>query len=190
MKEWLSDIGTNPALLTCIARYAHGRGYLTMSDICSDLGHQYKEMAAEQDAIGWRRFMEGMISKQLVCIQADYRAHTGEGIKVMAWASQLAVRLLEVTHSQWIYRNIQVHDEQQGTIRTQEKEALQREIEEEMEMGFDGFLEMDKSLAKVTLEDLEKGGGERQEYWLMAVKAARAAKRLAEGNAPVDTWPD
>ena len=82
--------------------------------------------------------MEGMISKQLVCIQANYRAHTGEGIKVMAWASQLVVWLLEVTHSQWIYWNIQVHDEQQGTIRTQEKEALQREIEEEMEMGFKG----------------------------------------------------
>ncbi len=134
--------------------------------------------------------MEGMISKQLVCIQADYRAHMGEGIRAMAWASQLVVWLLEVTHSQWIYRNIQVQDEQQGTIRTQEKEALQREIEEEMEMGFEGFLEMDKLLSTVTLEDLEKGGGERQEYWLMAVKAARAAKRLVDENATVDTWPD
>ena len=57
-------------------------------------------------------------------------------------------------------------------------------------MGFEGFLEMDKSLLTVTLEDLEKGGGERQEYWLMAVKAARAAKRLADENATVDTWPD
>jgi hypothetical protein len=100
------------------------------------------------------------------------------------------VRLLEVTHSQWIYRNIQVHDEQQGTIRTQEKEALQREIKEEMEMGFEGFLDMDKSLARVTLEDLEKGGGERQEYWLLTVKAARAAKRLMAENSTVDTWPD
>ena len=134
--------------------------------------------------------MEGMISKQLVCIQADCRAHTGEGIMEMVWASQLVVYLLKVTHSQWIYCNIQVHDEQQGTIHTQEKESLQREIEEEMEMGFEGFLDMDKSLLTVTLEDLEKGGGERQEYWLMAVKAARAVKRLADGNATVDTWPD
>ena len=108
----------------------------------------------------------------------------------MAWASQLVVWLLEVTHSQWIYQNIQVHDEQQGTIRTQEKEALQREIKEEMEMGFEGFLDMDKSLARVTLEDLERGGGERQEYWLLAVKAARAAKRLVAENSTVDTWPD
>ena len=72
----------------------------------------------------------------------------------------------------------------------QEKEALQREIGEEMEMGFEGFLDMDKLLSKVMLEDLEKGGGERQEYWLLAVKAACAAKRLVERNATGDTWPD
>jgi len=41
-------------------------------------------------------------------------------------------------------------------------------------MGFEGFLDMDKLLLKVTLEDLENGRGERHEYWL-AVKAARAA---------------
>ncbi len=96
----------------------------------------------------------------------------------VSWARQLVVRLLEVTHGQWIYRNIQVHDQQQGTLRTLEKEKLQREIEEEIGLGFEGFLEMDQSLAEVRLEDLERSGGERQEYWLLAVKTARAAKVL------------
>jgi hypothetical protein len=59
-----------------------------------------------------------------------------------------------------------------------------------MEMGFEGFLDMDKLLSKVTLEDLEKGGGERQEYWLLAVKADCAAKHLVDRNATVDTQPD
>ena len=57
-------------------------------------------------------------------------------------------------------------------------------------MGFEGFLDMDKLLSKVTLEDLEKGGGERQEYWLLAVKADCAAKHLVDRNATVDTQPD
>jgi hypothetical protein len=161
-----------------------------MTDICRDLSHQFQAMAIEQDVIGWRRFMEGMISKKLVCIQDEYHAYTGEGIAGLPWASQLVVRLLEVTHGQWIYRNIQVHDEQQGTIRTQEKEAMQREIEEELMLGFNGFLDMDKSLADVTLEDLERCGGERQEYWLLAVKAARVAKALTDSNVAIDTQPD
>ena len=161
-----------------------------MQEICREMDQQFKAMATEQDMIGWRRFMEGMLSKKMVCIQEDYHSFTGEGITGLAWARQVVVRLLEVTHGQWIYRNIQVHDEHQGTTRTQEKEALQREIEEELRLGFDGFLDMDKSLADMTLEDLERCGGERQEYWLLAVKAARVAKALTDCNAAVDTQPD
>jgi hypothetical protein len=42
-------------------------------------------------------------------------------------------------------------------MRTQEKELLQRKIEVEMELGFEGFLAMDCLLENVTLEDLEAG---------------------------------
>ncbi len=97
-------------------------------------------MAVELNVIGWRRFMEGTLLKKLVGLQADYRAQTGEGRNVLSWAKQLVIPLLEVTHVQWIYRNIQVHDETQGTLRTQEKEMLQWEIEVEMELVFKGFL--------------------------------------------------
>ncbi len=31
-----------------------------MEEICKGLGPQFTQMAKEQDAIGWRRFMEGM----------------------------------------------------------------------------------------------------------------------------------
>ncbi len=59
-----------------------------------------------------------------------------------------------------------------------------------MELGFEGFLVMDCLLANVTLEDLEAGDGVQQEYWLLAVRAARKAKALTEGDAAVNTQPD
>ncbi len=102
---------------------------------------------------------------------------------MLSWAKQLVIWLLEVTHGQWIYRNIQVHDETQGILWTWEKELLQREIEVEMELGFEGFLAMHCLLASVTLEDLEAGDGEQQDYWLLAVRAARKAKALKEGSS-------
>ena len=83
-----------------------------------------------------------------------------------------------------------MHDESRGTIRTAEKEHLQREIELEMALGFDGFLEMDQSLATVTLEDMESSGGFSHEYYLTAIRTARAAKALAESTAAVDMVPD
>ena len=99
------------------------------------------------------------------------------------------IRLLEVTHGQWVYRNIQVHDEVCGTLRTREKEQLQADIEEQMELGFEGFVGMDRSLAGVSLEDLETSTGDQQEYWLLAVRAARVAAELAHQDV-ADIPPD
>jgi hypothetical protein len=128
-----------------------------MEEVCGV--ERLKAMARKQDKIGWRRFMEGMISKQMLCLQEEYHVLTGEGPSTWKWAAQLVCRLLEVVHGQWVYRNIQVHDEQQGVLRTEEKEHLLREIEIEMALGFHGFLEMDASLATVMLEDMESSGG-------------------------------
>ncbi len=58
------------------------------------------------------------------------------------------------------------------------KEELQREIEAQQDMGSTGLLEEDQFLAEVNLEDLEASSGERQEYWLLAIRAAQEAGRL------------
>ena len=60
-----------------------------------------------------------------------------------------------------------------------------------MELGFDGFLDMDRSLALIALEDLEHSGGQNQEYWLAAVRAAQVAREIASGGrAVVEEAPD
>ncbi len=61
MEAWMEEVDTDPNLLDCIAEYAYARGGRTMMEICDGLGERYLQMAREQDAIGWRRFMEGMI---------------------------------------------------------------------------------------------------------------------------------
>jgi hypothetical protein len=106
-----------------------------MTEICRGMSERYRLMATAQDVIGWRRFMEGMISIRLVNLYAQHQERTGEGISAEKWSSQLVIRLLEVTHGQWVYRNIKVHDEACGTLRTREKEQLQADIEDQMQLG-------------------------------------------------------
>jgi hypothetical protein len=55
-----------------------------------------------------------------------------------------------------------------------------REIKEQREMGTDGLLEEDQWLLEINLGDLEEGSGEREQYWLVAIKAAREAAILKE----------
>ena len=92
------------------------------------------------------------------------------------------MRLLEITHRQRLYQCVQVHDKLRGTLITMRKEDLQRQIEEEIDKGWEDLLEDDKYLAEVNLEDLENTNGERQEYWLVAIRAAREASRLRGGR--------
>ncbi len=126
--------------------------------------------------------MEGMVCQRLREIQATYTSIKGSGVMLEQWTTGVVIKLLEVTHSQWLYRCVQVHDRVQGTIATQWKEELQWEIEDEQEQGFDGLLEEDQYLEEVNLEDLGNTSGERQEYWLVAMRAAREASLLWGGT--------
>ena len=92
------------------------------------------------------------------------------------WATGLILtRLLDVTHGQWLYRNVQVHDSKTGELATKKKEEIQMTIEKQQDLGEDGLLQEDQFLMEVNLEDLEFTSGERQEYWLLAIRAARVA---------------
>jgi hypothetical protein len=77
-----------------------------------------------------------------------------------------------------LYRCIQVHDRFSRIQATPRKEELQTAIEAQQDMGWEALTEEDHYLAEVNLEDLEHTSGERQEYWLIAIQAAREASRL------------
>ncbi len=51
-------------------------------------------------------------------------------------------------------------------------------VEEQREMGTDGLLDEDQWLLKMNLGDLEEVSGEQEQYWLVAIKAAREAAIL------------
>jgi hypothetical protein len=101
MEEWLEEAETDPDLLDCIAEYAHGQGERTMTEICSSLGSQFIQMAKEQDAIGWRWFMEGMICGSMRKIQYDVHYWEGTKTNPNRWAQGLILKLLNATHGQW-----------------------------------------------------------------------------------------
>ncbi len=116
--------------------------------------------------------MEGMISRRMREIQRLYRIQSGAGVSLERWAQGVILKLLETTHGQWLYRNVQIHDAVAGALATVCKEALMQEIKEQREMGADGLLEEDQWLLEINLGDLEEGSGEQEQYWLVAIKAA------------------
>ena len=142
-----------------------------MEEICIENSYdeRYKVMARAQDSIGWRRFMEGMVCKEIRAIQRTHSSVTGLRCNTERWGRELVAHLLEVTHGQWLYPNVQVHDRITGTLATQQKNELQMEIERQQELGTEGLLDDDCYLAECNLGDLEDTSGIRETYWLLAI---------------------
>jgi hypothetical protein len=149
-------------------------------------------MALSQDKIGWRRFLEGMISTEITFIQRQHIAVNGPHMSLDKWCTGLIARLLEITHGQWLYRNYIVRDPVSGIIATARKEELLVEIERQRALGDAGLLEEDKYLAEVNLEEMSTSSGERHHYWLLAIQTARnhyalRAQRESQQMAQSDT---
>ncbi len=130
--------------------------------------------------------MEGMVSNKMVDIQREYFAARNASWKLDGWATGLVVRLLEITHGQWLYRNVIVHDSTSGRLAVTQKEEIAEKIEAELAAGGSGLLEEDLYLLEVNLGDLSDSMGDGQEYWLLAIQAAWVAGQIAAGILPTD----
>ncbi len=80
IEDWLEESETEPELQEILPEYARGRGGVTLGDICHGRSEEFHQLAKEQDEIGWRRFMEGMVCKHARMIQSLYHFNTGSCI--------------------------------------------------------------------------------------------------------------
>jgi hypothetical protein len=119
-----------------------------------------------------------MISKELLLLDKWEVLAPESLMTVSQWAGSLIQRLLEATHGVWIYRNLVMHDNTAGVLATKEKEQLLQEIEYQVDMGGEGLTEQDLWMAEVNLGDLATSSGERESYWLLAIRTARERSRL------------
>ena len=97
--------------------------------------------------------MEGMICTQVVEIQHTYQRLCGTNRTCKSWATGLVIKLMEITHGQWLYCNVVLHDSVLGALVTKRKEEIQQEIEKQQLLGPQNLQEEYQYLAEVNLED-------------------------------------
>ena len=155
----MRTVGTNGPLRNCLTSYARKRGGVSMEHIVWDKGLRFYKLGQSMNKIGWRRYMEGMISSEALIIQVECVDLGGCSLSLDNWAKGLATKLIEATHGQWLYRNMLVHDTVSGLKAAERKEELQRKIEYQIELGGEGLYEQDRYLLEINLEDLETSTG-------------------------------
>lgn len=181
--EWLEEQDVSQDLIFLVISYIKGRGAVTMEEICyqHSLPNWLQEVAKAQDTVGWRRFMEGMVAKRLTA-----QLHSKEFPHALPKTSRptahsLVRRLLEITHGLWIYRNLLIHEDTAGILASTNKERIAAAIEEQIRLGPEGLREEDHWMLEVDLNDLETSKGEKEAYWVLAIRTARERCRLHMG---------
>jgi hypothetical protein len=76
-----------------------------------------------------------MIAAELEMLLMQTGLGTDSHLGIGQWMTTLVKKLLEVTHSMWIYHNISIHDPTTGILATQRKERIMDEVEYQQELG-------------------------------------------------------
>ena len=98
MDNWKRTVGKYGPLRNCLTTYARKLGGVSMEHIVWDKGSRFYKLGQSMDKIGWRRYMEGMISLEALAIQAECVDLGGCSLLLDNWVKGLAIKLLEATH--------------------------------------------------------------------------------------------
>ena len=120
--------------------------------------------------------MEGCISTKFYEHQDFHLKMSSNWLNDTDWTKQLISNIIQISHSQWIYQNIFLHDQNHGYLHKKNTEQMAEEIHRLAELEPEDVPAESRFLLEMNLGDLTKLHVETQAYWITAVTAARSAK--------------
>jgi hypothetical protein len=131
--------------------------------------------AASQDLIGWVEFLHGKVFVEFRTIQDIHGTLSSCHMTGEDWMKAFVLHLIQISHSQWIFRNFTLHGKQRGYLSLLKWAAALKEVDwlldtasEDIPAGSQYLLELDYSALYIA-------SLERQSYWVFAMKAACSA---------------
>ncbi len=82
LERWLKEADTDPDLADCIVEYVQRWGTVTMEEVVQEAPRRFRMMGPSQDKIGWRRFLKGMISKEITVVRRQFYALNGSRVSL------------------------------------------------------------------------------------------------------------
>jgi hypothetical protein len=106
----------------------------------------------------------GMISTELVTVQ-ELHLQVNRSLKSPTkWAIGFIMQLLQIAHTQLIYRCLIVQDRTSGTLINVHKAELCEEITNQLSLGAENLMESDKYLLECNLSTLAATNSKQQAY--------------------------
>jgi hypothetical protein len=133
--------------------------------------------------IGYRNFMEEHILTHFYEIQNFHLAMSSSFLNGTDWAKQFISKIRHVKHSQWIFRNISLHNKINGYLHKKKSEEIALELELLAGIAPEDVPAKSQFLLEINFSKLFKSHIESQKYWILAINVALTAqqRQLARG---------
>ena len=129
LEAWMEqDERTDNKLCYYLPKYILFRGTCSMASL-GPMSLVMRKAAEDQDLIRWREFMEGKVAARIGGLQLYYCSISSCMMNGDDWMKHFVSHFLHITHSQWIFRNITLHDKVRGTLRLQEQQDVLEEAQ-------------------------------------------------------------
>jgi len=117
--SWLEKNYAHAELLEWLLRYITLRGTRQFSNFLH-LSPEMQRVAPSQDLIPWTSFMEGKLSKEIFLLQRHTPINSHSHLTIADWGKQLISQILHISHAQWVFCNISLHNAQEGCLRVKQ----------------------------------------------------------------------
>jgi hypothetical protein len=188
--QWMrQNDRTDPELAYWIEKYLLFRGTRSFTALVAEDGFAPTDIrvaAVGQDLIRWTDFLHGKVSVEIAAIQ-NLHCMSSPSCRITGtdWMKAFISHLLQISHSQWIFRNYTLHDKQRGYLRLRLRKEVLRKIHELLETLPSEVPPECQYLLELDHSAMYKASYEEQAYWVLAMKAARRAGRRAETSQRV-----
>ncbi len=176
LSKWLEKKNmTDPELAYWIPKYILMRGNKPFSELGA-MSAKMPALAKSQDIIEWHNFTEGHISTHFYEIRQFHLVMHSSYLSGADWTKQFISRILHITHSQWIFRNISLHDKSFGYIQNKQLGDITRKIDKLADATSESIPPESQFLLDINFL-ASSSNLEAKSYWILAMKAALIAKK-------------
>lgn len=177
--HWLEDNCTHPEILRWLPLYIRGQDRQRFVDLKlrtgAKMSQPMRRVGNSLDRIGWRQVTEGKLSLELREFQRRHLKQERSQLSIEQWMRGLIDKILTLTHTQWLCRNLTKHHKTKGAKALATKADIRQEIEVQLGLGADGLPEHSRCLLEISPDQLFEMNPTAQQHWLNACAAARTA---------------
>jgi hypothetical protein len=176
LKMWMhKQHQTDSELAFWINEFLLHRGQVQMTNLVmiqKMSGAMYK-VAQSQDRIRWVEFLHGKVSTTIRQIQQAHCSITNTRINGGNWMTQFVGRLMDISHSQWLYRNFTLHHRKKGYLRQQTTDLIQQEVDQLSKVSNLDILPESCYLLELPARPSEDSTATHDASWVLAMRAAQ-----------------